>query len=242
MLVWIQRQWIGSCRSNLNAAYALHKDFCQQSHNAATLTPFLLTCYTRNGWSAEPKSFPTKKFFFQSDVIWNVRCAKHLHLLYRCPILLHRSKHFISHSLLLDRFTLSLYVDQELQRQPRSFLFVRRRGKQKLMTFLLSRVLSLSEHCLLLFVGDNIQNWIRFSSRGNFKASPSYCHASRSEGAKSCGSWLHERWKKIILALVGTPQKPGRAIFKCQTKKAIWIAISSPIASQNFISERVKAI
>ena len=27
--------------------------------------------------------------------------------------------------------------------------------------------------------------------------------------------------EKIILALVGIPQKLGRAIFKCQTKKAI---------------------
>ena len=52
-----------------------------------------------------------------------------------------RSKHFIRHSLLLDRFTLSLYVDQGLQRQHRSFPFVRRWGKQKLMTFLLECVL-----------------------------------------------------------------------------------------------------
>ena len=49
-----------------------------------------------------------------------------MHLFYRCPLLLDRSKHFIRQSLLLVRFTLSLYVDQGLQRQHRSFLFVRR--------------------------------------------------------------------------------------------------------------------
>ena len=120
------------------------------------ISPFLLTCHTRNALSAEAKSFPTK-IFFQSDVIWKVRCAKHLDLFYRCPLLLDRSrsKHFIRHSLLLDRFALSLYVDQGLQRQHRSFLFVRRWGQQKLMTFLLKRVLSLSEHCLPLFVRDS---------------------------------------------------------------------------------------
>ena len=127
------------------------KSCCMQRHSLL----FFLTCHTCNGLSAEAKSFPTKKFFSQSDVIWKVRCAKHLHLFYRCPLLLDRSKYFIRHSLLLDRFTLSLYVDQGLQRQHRSFLFVRRWGKQKLITFLLERFLSLSEHCLPLFVRDN---------------------------------------------------------------------------------------
>ena len=51
-----------------------------------------------------------------------MQCAKHLHQFFRCPLLIDRSKHFIRHSLLLDRCTLSLYVDQGLQRQHRSFL------------------------------------------------------------------------------------------------------------------------
>ena len=126
------------------------------SRVAAASYPFFVGMSHSQWFERESQKFShTKKIFFQSDVIWNVRCAKHLHLFYRCPLLLDRSKHFIRHSLLLVRFTLSLYVDQGLQRQHRSFLFVRRCGKQKLKTFLLECVLSLSEHCLPLFVRDN---------------------------------------------------------------------------------------
>ena len=89
------------------------------------------------------------------------------------------------------------------------------------MTFLLERVLRLSEHCFPLLCEMNIQNWIRFNSSGNFKGSPSYCRASLSEGAKVDDS-KHFRNLDFATTSYGcsTP-KLGRKLLKQRVIKSI---------------------
>ena len=51
---------------------------------------------------------------------WKVRCVKHLHLFYRCPLLFDRPKQFIRRTLLLRFYWIglrSLYVDQDLPKE-----------------------------------------------------------------------------------------------------------------------------
>ena len=60
------RQWIGGCRSNLNAAYALQKDFCQQSRAAAAicnLSSFWWHVTLAMVWARKPKVLPQKYYF-----------------------------------------------------------------------------------------------------------------------------------------------------------------------------------
>ena len=42
------------------------KNFLNKVMCSGILSYFLYTCHTRNGSTAQAKSFPTKKFFFQS--------------------------------------------------------------------------------------------------------------------------------------------------------------------------------
>ena len=54
-------------------AYALHKTFVNKVACSGILSPFLLTCHTRNGLSAEAKSFPTRNS--SSKALPNGKCG-----------------------------------------------------------------------------------------------------------------------------------------------------------------------
>ena len=69
-------------------------------------------CHTRNGLSAEAKSFLTKKFrFFQSVAKWKVRCAKHL-LRYFIVVLFTRPVKAVHRAVFYSIGLRSLYVDR----------------------------------------------------------------------------------------------------------------------------------
>ena len=122
-------------------------------------------------WARKPKVFTPKKSFFKAMSEGKCR-ARALVSILSFSLLLDLWKHFIRHSLLLDRFTFTLFIDQGLQRQHMSFLFVWRWGKQTLMTFLLERVLRLSEHYLPLFVRDNYSKLDPFYPKRDFQSKP----------------------------------------------------------------------
>ena len=113
------------------------------------------------------QKLPTKKFFSQSIAKWRVRCRKHLHLF--CVVFIYSTGQSSS----LDAVFYSISL--------RSLYFDRGKIKMNDISAWTRLTPEWTFHCLCEII---IQNWLLFNSSGNSKASPSYCRASLSEGAK----------------------------------------------------------
>ena len=172
-----------SCKRSLRAS----QDFVNKVACSGILSPFLLTCYTRNGLSAEAKSFPTKKS--SSKLLPNGKCGAWNACIYFIVVLFYSNgQSSSSDALFYFDFTGSVYVActwiKDLKDNMGLFYLYDIGENKYTWHFCLNASndwASIVFHCLCEII---IQNWIRFNYRGNFKASPSYCHARLTEGTK----------------------------------------------------------
>ena len=163
------------------------QDFCQQSRLQRHSLFFFVDMPHSQRFEGGSEKFSHKKFFLQSVAKW--KCGAWNTCIYFIAVLFYSTgQSSSSETLFYFDFTGSVYVVCTLIKDLKDntgpfYLYDGGENKNKLHFCLNTSHdwASIVFHCFCEII---IQNWIRFNSRGNFKVSPSYCHARLTEGTK----------------------------------------------------------